>query len=51
MRLGFGFAPALVRQPKSGGGGGDTPPPAPPSLQTEDGADLLLEDSGLIILE
>lgn len=50
MRLGFGFAPALARRP-AGDGGGETPPPAPPSLQTEDGADLLLEDGGLIILE
>ena len=48
MRLGFGYAPALVRQPKSGGG---TPPPASPNLLIEDGADLLLEDGGLIILE
>lgn len=50
MRLGFGFAPAIVRRP-GGEGGGETPPPATPCLQTEDGADLLLEDGGLIILE
>lgn len=50
MRLGFGYAPALVRQPKSGGGGGETPP-ATPNLLIEDGTDLLLEDGGLIILE
>lgn len=50
MRIGFGYAPALVRRP-GGEGGGETPQPATSSLQTEDGADLLLEDGGLIILE